>query len=226
MKTIIIKKNFIYIFIAVVFVFCISLLSINVYKNTSAPRTKYTVVIDAGHGGIDGGSVGKTTNVTEASLNLEYAICLKEMLSDYGFKVVMTRNDENGLYDPLASNKKKDDMKKRKKIVENSNADFVISIHMNSYDSTSKGAQVFYGENDESSQALAGNIQKYFLKYLKDARKEIKVGDYYILNAIKSPSVLVECGYLSNPTEEKLLQTEEYKKEVCYSILLGIIEYL
>ena len=164
--------------------------------------------------------------MTEANLNLDYAKCLKQKMEDFGFRVVMTRSSESGLYNPLASNKKRDDMKKRRQIIENAGADFVISIHMNSYSATSHGAQVFYGNDDEPSKFLAKNIQKHFVANLQDARHEIKVGDYYMLNAIKAPSVLVECGYLSNPKEEALLITEDYKNEVCYSILLGVLEYL
>jgi len=228
MKTIILKKKHLAIIVAVVLIFAVLCLCVGLYNNSvaSSPKSKYTVVIDAGHGGIDGGSVGVNTNVAEANLNLDYAKCLQGLMADFGFNVIMTRTTDNGLYNPLATNKKKDDMKKRKAIVENSNADFVISIHMNSYNLTSCGAQVFYGEGDEPSQLLANNIQKYFIKYLQKPRQETKVGDYYILNAIKAPSVLVECGYLSNPTEEALLLTEDYKKEVCYCILLGVLEYL
>lgn len=193
---------------------------------STSPKYKYTVVIDAGHGGIDGGSVGVKSGICEAVFNLNYANCLKEYLQDFGFNVVMTRTTDSGLYSPFAQNKKKDDMKKRREIIENSKADFVISMHMNSYNASSHGAQVFYGKDDEPSQTLANNIQKYFIKYLEKPRHETKVGDYYMLNAIKAPSVLVECGYLSNPQEEALLLTDDYKKEVCYSILLGILEYL
>lgn len=225
MKAIIIKKKHILLSLLL----CLFVLSFTLIPTTiksSSPKAKYTVVIDAGHGGIDGGSVGVCTNVSEASLNLEYANCLKGMLTNFGFNVVMTRTTDSGLYNPLASNKKRDDMKKRKNIIENSNTDFVVSIHMNSYNTKSCGAQVFYGENDEPSEFLANNIQKYFIKYLTKARRQTEIGDYYILNAIKVPSVLVECGYLSNPDEEKLLVDEDYKKEVCYCILLGILEYL
>lgn len=211
----------------------IFILSLGVYlgakiitKQVNSPYLKKTVVIDAGHGGIDGGSVGVSTNVSEATLNLDYAKCLKKLMEEFGFRVVMTRTTENGLYNPLASNKKKDDMKKRSQIVENSNADFVISIHMNSFTAKAQGAQVFYGKNDQPSQSLADNIQKYFVRNLTNARKESKVGDYFMLNAIKSPSVLVECGYLSNAEEEALLITEAYRYEVCYSILCGVLEYL
>lgn len=222
---IVLKKK--YLVMALV-VFCIALLlsfapsAINVIS----PKTKYVVVVDAGHGGIDGGCEGATTKTSEASLNLDYAKCLKEKLESFGFKVVMTRTSESGLYNPLASNKKRDDMKKRKAIIENANADFVVSIHMNSYSSSARGAQVFYGKDDEPSKLLATTIQKHFINNLEFAKKEIKIGDYYMLNEIKSPSVLVECGYLSNPKEEALLLLENYKNELCYSVLLGILEYL
>lgn len=216
-----------HIFFAITFCFAILLLTFApVGIKSLSPKSKYVVVIDAGHGGIDGGCVGRSTGVTEASLNLDYAKCLQEMMQNFGFDVVMTRTTESGLYSPLASNKKRDDMKKRKSIVENANADFVISIHMNSYRGDARGALVYYGNDDEPSKSLAGFIQKHFLANLVDAKKEIKIGDYYVLNELQAPSVLVECGYLSNIEEEALLVTEEYRKEVCYSILLGVLEYL
>lgn len=225
MKMLILKKKHIFIvLLSFVLVACFLILP-NAIR-ISSPKTKYTVVIDAGHGGIDGGCKGASTSVTEASLNLDYAKCLQEKLEGFGFRVIMTRTTESGLYNPLATNKKRDDMKKRRQIIENANADFVVSIHMNSYSSSASGAQVFYGNDDEPSKLLATTIQKHFLANLQNAKKEIKIGDYYMLNEIKSPSVLIECGYLSNPKEEALLISEEYKNEVCYSILLGILEYL
>lgn len=190
-----------------------------------SPKAQYTVVIDAGHGGIDGGSVGISTGVIESELNLDYALTLRDLMQEFGFDVIMTRTTSGGLYSPFATNKKKDDMQKRKELIENANTDFVISLHMNSFNGNARGAQVFYGESDEPSKTLADNIQKYFIKYLNQARKATSVGDYYVLNAVKCPSVLVECGYLSNADEEALLISEEYKKEVCYSILLGVLEY-
>lgn len=225
MPIIVIKKKYFAFIVLIALVVCLLSFAPNVVGAIS-PKAKYTVVIDAGHGGIDGGCEGATTKVTEASLNLDYAKCLMQKLEDFGFRVVMTRTTESGLYNPLASNKKRSDMQKRKSIVEDSNADFVISIHMNSYNSSASGAQVFYKINDQPSNFLADCIQKHFIKNLTYSRKETKTGDYFMLNAINSPSVLIECGYLSNPKEEALLITEDYKNEVCYSILLGILEYL
>lgn len=224
LKSIILNKKTIFCILSL-FLFLMVLSFTPKVLSINSPKAKYTVVIDAGHGGIDGGSVGISTGIEEAALNLQYAQTLREYMQDFGFNVVMTRTTSSGLYSPFASNKKKDDMKKRKDIIDNANADFVISIHMNSFPGKANGAQVFYGKDDEPSKNLASNIQKYFLKYLQDARRDVKIGDYYVLNAVTCPSVLVECGYLSNPTEEALLLTEDYKKEVCYSILLGVIEY-
>lgn len=224
-KFLTIKKKTTFIILLCVLCACTFCATYFPIKASMTPKAIYTIVIDAGHGGIDGGAVG-ASGVSESVLNLSYANCLREYLQDFGFNVVMTRTTENGLYSPIAKNKKKDDMQKRKEIIENSNADFVISLHMNSFSSKSRGAQVFYGKDDQPSQTLADCIQKYFIKYLEKPKQETKIGDYYILNAIKVPSVLVECGYLSNPSEETLLLKDDYKKEVCYSILLGIINYL
>ncbi len=196
-----------------------------VVNASTSPNAKYTIVIDAGHGGIDFGSEGYAGS-KESELNLSYAITLKRYCEDYGFKVVLTRKDANGLYDALASNKKKDDMKKRKQIIEKVNPDIVISIHMNSFaESYTRGAQVFYNNQSDNSKALADCIQKQFTKNLVKARKSSQAGDYYIVNCTRFPSVICECGFISNREEENLLNTEDYKNQVCYSILCGVISY-
>ena len=142
-------------------------------------------------------------------------------------KVVMTRTNQNGLYSPFAGNKKKDDMLARKNIIQNAKPDFVVSIHMNSFDTqSSRGAQVFYNRDNQNSQLLAEHIQKQFVNNLTKARKTCQQGDYYILNSTIYPSVIVECGFISNKEEEQLLLTEEYKNRVCYSILCGVLEYM
>lgn len=176
--------------------------------------------------GEDGGAVGKTTNVKESYLNLQYALCLQEMCSDFGINVVMTRSDMNGLYSNSAKNKKKSEMKKREEIIKKANADMVISIHMNSFPlRSSKGAQVFYGKGNKAGQFLAESVTTMLSQNMDNARETAKVGDYYILNCTKKPAILVECGFLSNPEEEKLLQTEEYIHSMCYSIMCGILMY-
>lgn len=197
-----------------------------VVRATSSPKALYTIVIDAGHGGRDGGAVGKTTGISESVLNLQYALCLKEACEQFGFDVVLTRSTMDGLYDESAANKKKSEMEKRKNIINNSNADLVISLHMNSFPlSSSEGAQVFYAKGSEQGFNLAKSIQNSLSKSFESARDYVTVGDYFVLNYSNIPATLVECGFLSNPEEEKLLQTEEYRKNFCYSILAGVINY-
>lgn len=195
-------------------------------KANTTPKPLHTIVIDAGHGGIDGGAEGKISGVTESQLNLEYALSLKEVCESFGFGVVLTRPDMNGLYQPDAPNKKRSEMEKRKQIIEDSNADIVISLHMNSFPlSSTRGTQVFYGKGNELGRTLAKSIQTSIIRDFPLSRKNSSVGDYFILNCHKKAGVLIECGFLSNPEEEKLLVQKDYREKMCYSILVGIIEY-
>ncbi|MGN0748215.1 MAG: N-acetylmuramoyl-L-alanine amidase [Christensenellales bacterium] len=187
-----------------------------------------TIVIDAGHGGIDPGCEGKQEGSNERELNLVYSNCLKKYLElYYDVNVVMTRTTTNGLYSSFAKNKKKDDMQKRKEIIQNSNADLVISIHMNAYPLTSvRGAQVYYNPECDISKNLATSIQNCFKVDLPYAKSSPGIGDYFILNCTNTPAVIIECGFLSNSEEETLLLSSDYREKVCYSILCGIIKYL
>ena len=218
------KKKLLWIFLGVLLVITFGLTYFSV-KPTSTPKAKYTIVVDAGHGGMDGGSVG-ISGSTERVLNLDYAKTLKEYLQNYGFNVVLTRNSLDGLYKPDSDNIKKDDMLARKEIIEKSNADLIVSIHMNYFPlESAKGAQVFYNPQSDVSHALADSIQSVFAANLTMSRPNSEVGDYYMLNCTNVPAVIVECGFLSNPEEEALLLTEEYRKKVCYYILCGIVKY-
>lgn len=193
----------------------------------TSPVGLLTVVIDAGHGGIDGGCVGTLEGSNERELNLIYANTLKKYLEEYGIRVVMTRTTTDGLYSSFSINRKKDDMAKRKQIIENSKADIIISIHMNSFPlKSSRGAHVFYNPNNEVSKKLGGSIQDSLYSSISYAKKEPGIGDYYILTCTNVPAVIVECGFLSNIEEEKLLLSKEYREKLCYSILCGIIKYL
>lgn len=222
----VVKKS--HILFVVVCVFLIAILEcFPTIMSSSSPSNLITIVIDAGHGGIDGGTVGVSTGKDENYLNLQYALCLRDIMKNYNINIVMTRTNLNGLYGQFAENKKLDDMKKRKEIVERANADILISIHMNSFPLKScKGAQVFYRNENFAGEKLASSIQDVFLQTLPNARQTALVGDYYMLNEFDIPSVIVECGYLSNEEEEKLLQEENYKKLVCSSIFVGVIKFL
>ena len=205
--------------------FALSATSITSSKNT--PKPSITIALDAGHGGIDGGTVGVTTGKDENFLNLEYCVCLQKILESFNVKVVMTRTSLNGLYSPFAENKKLDDMARRKQIVESSGADILLSVHMNSFPlSSSRGAQVFFKSGDEKSAVLAECIQSVFIQTLPEARQSTSIGDYYMLNEFDIPCVIIECGYLSNADEEALLVQEDYKKLVCGAIFVGLVKFL
>lgn len=191
---------------------------------TAQPRFQKVVVLDAGHGGKDGGAVGKLTD--ESQLNLKYCLVLKEKFEQFGFKVVLTRKNMEGLYSPFATNKKKSEMEKRKQIIESANPDLVISVHMNSFPSSkARGAQVFYGQGNESGQALAQSVGQTLSAEIEYAKQTAKVGDYFVLNCTNYPSILVECGFISNPDEELLLTSEDYQNKFCYALVCGVLKY-
>ena len=188
-----------------------------------SPIYDYTIVIDAGHGARDGGCVGVSGSV-EKDLNLEYATTLKSFLETNKIKVIMTRTSDDELYDENASNKKLSEMKARAALIKNSSPDLVISIHMNSFPLKSvNGAKAFYRSNSEKSKIVADNIQKSMHYYCNVKSKSSAIGDYYILNCTDYTSVLVECGYLSNPEEEQKLLTKEYREKLMHSVYTGIL---
>ena len=158
-----------------------------------------TVVLDAGHGGIDGGVTGKTTGIKESEINLAITLALKEELTDMGFEVILTRKTDAGLYDTTAKGFKKRDMQRRKEIIQAATPSLVISLHQNFYPSQStRGAQVFYGGNHPKSQTLAKSLQNElnaeYAKHGVNARK-IMYGEYFMLKCYGAPSVIVECGF-------------------------------
>lgn len=200
----------------------VGIVSVN---NETIPRLQYTIVIDAGHGGRDDGCSG-SKGTKESEINLHVSKTLKEYLETLGIKVIMTRLDGNGLYEANVDNYKKSDMEKRIEIIENASPDMIISIHQNSFaDSSQRGAQVFYQEGDEISKAFADSVQTQLVRQLDYARSESNRGDYYLLKESKLPAIIVECGYLTNSEEEILLNTQEYRNKVAYSIMCGVVNY-
>lgn len=189
--------------------------------------TGQTVVIDAGHGGDDPGKVG-VGGALEKDVNLAISKKLQKCLEKEGIRAVMTREDEKGLYSAEASNKKQDDMKNRCAKIEEANPVFTVSIHQNSYTEESvHGPQVFYYTHSAQAQALAGYIQESMNEALADRPREMKANDtYYLLKKTKSPTVIVECGFLSNQAEAAKLVTEEYQQQVAEAVCRGIMEYL
>lgn len=187
-----------------------------------------TIVIDAGHGGIDGGKIGINGEV-EKEINLLIAGRLKNLLEQQGIAVVMTRTDDNGLYEENATNKKQQDMKRRCELINQTEAELVVSIHQNSYTEPSVcGPQVFYYENSAAAKEIAAILQSSLNTLLEIERpREIKANDsYYILRKTERPAVIVECGFLSNPAEAALLSTEEYQQKVAEAICAGILQWM
>ncbi len=188
------------------------------------------IVIDAGHGGMDGGVTGKTTGVKESDLNLAISLRLGETLADRGYVVAFTRKTEAGLYDTTAKGFKRRDMQKRKEIVQKEDPAFLISVHQNYYPSqTTRGAQVFFEKHNEKSEKFALALQKHLnALYETQGVKARKAtgGDYFMLKCTENPSVIVECGFLSNAKDESLLTSASWQKKLAQSIADGVAEYL
>ena len=191
-----------------------------------AAKQQYTVVVDAGHGGIDGGVVA-ADGTKESDLNLAYALTLGDMLTNCGFSVVYTRKIKGGLYGAATDGFKGRDMRARKQIVVDTAPVLVVSIHMNKYTgSTSRrGPQVFYQKGYEDGKAFAECMQRVLNDFTGNAHSALG-GDYYMCREMPCPSVICECGFLSNPDEAHLLTDETYRDELCKEILRGIVYYL
>lgn len=224
----VISKKMIAIILCLI-VSIIAIFSIIKFSTNKANATPYklTVVLDAGHGGVDGGSTGVSTGITESEINLTYTNKIEKYLKSCGINVVQTRTTLNGLYDYYDKDFKLRDMEKRKEIIKKANPELVISLHMNKFaDENQNGSQVFFGENNENSQNLANAIRDELVKNFDNARELTLYGDYYITECTNKPTVIVECGFLSNKQEELNLINENYQNKMCYSIFCGIMRYL
>lgn len=165
----------------------------------------------------------------EKDINLAIAKKLQARLTQDGIQVIMTRESDEGLNSDTSQNKKREDMEARVRIISESEPDFVVSIHQNSFPSEDcKGAQVFYYKDSEESKRLAETLQKSFPEVLQDGNKrQAKANsDYYLLRKTSCPIVIAECGFLSNSSEEALLASEEYQEKVADALLLGIRQYI
>ncbi|MDF2942356.1 MAG: putative rane protein [Herbinix sp.] len=201
---------------------------IEAIKHMRRQVDKITVVIDAGHGGFDPGKIG-INNALEKEINLSIAYKLKSLLEQNDIQVIMTRKDDNGLYEEKSRYKKSVDMRKRVEIINSSDAIIAISIHQNSFtQESSRGAQVFYYQKSSEGKILAEILQEGIKRSLKDGNHRLAKsnGSYYMLKQTKCPLVIVECGFLSNWKEAKLLNNEAYQDKMAWAIHLGILEYI
>ncbi len=197
----------------------------------SHPMEGVVVVIDPGHGGIDAGASGN--NATEKEINLFVANYLKDYISSGGGTVYMTRTKDTNTADPnrkSGESQKMSDLKARKNSIEKYDADIFVSIHMNKFsDSKYKGLQVFYDGNIPESKILADYIQNSAKDVLADGNERVAKGtgnNIYILKGNKIPSVLVECGFLSNVDEAENLKSPEYQRKVAWGIYMGIMNFV
>ena len=215
-----VKKNIVIVAIIAIAVIAICAVGACIgahMAQATAKISEYTVVIDAGHGGIDGGVVG-SQGVKESDINLKMAGILQKELEGRGFGVVMTRTTKDAL-----NNIKRLDMQARKDIIVKASPVAVISLHVNRFsDSSRRGAQVFYDDTGIGKD-FAESMQKCInqninAKYSGRYDYEAIGGDLFITKCVKVPSIIIECGFISNPQDEKLLLSQDYCEDLCKNI--------
>ena len=227
------KKYNLLLCLGIVFfcIMCIFNLNDERIKEVSVvPGFNKTVVIDAGHGYPDGGAEA-LDGTLEKDLNLKIATFVQEFMEQGGVDVIVTRADDEGIFEKNADNikqKKRSDIKNREKLMNGSNADIFISIHLNKFpEEKYSGPQVFHAKG-EKSKSLAEFLQKRLNDDLMpEKNREIKQAgsEIYLLKKAEIPAVLVECGFMSNEKELALLKQEEYQKRVAWAIYCGICDY-
>lgn len=230
-----VKKNNI-ILVGLIFVLLVTIYSLNLDTgraiSTTVSENPKTVIIDAGHGGEDPGKVSTFSDLKEKDLNLIIAKKTRDLLEKENFSVIMTREEDKLEYAEGTTNifeKRRQDLNRRKKIMDESGAAIVVSIHLNAFtESRYYGAQTFYPPNSDESKKLAEVLQKSLRDNCDPENKrepQLKKDPIIILANLKTPTVIVECGFLSNAQEEKRLGTGEYQDKIAQAITAGIQEY-
>lgn len=188
----------------------------------SLPLAGKLIIVDAGHGGLDPGTMYK--DIYEKDINLNISLFLEEELSKLGAGVLLTRDDDNDLSEGVKNHRKRTDFDNRIKLINNSEADLYLSIHLNYLTNNAYyGAQVFYNKENKK---LAEKIQNYLNDNL-DTDREIKKipSSTYMYDKLTTPGVLIECGFLSNYKERNLLITEEYQRKIANVIAQSVVKY-
>lgn len=196
----------------------------------SLPVSNKVIVLDAGHGSPDGGAES-ANGVHEDDINLAITLKVQNLLEQSGATVILTRSDENGIYDldkKTLREKKVSDIQNRVKIGNESSADIFISIHLNKIPQSQYwGWQTFYRKEDAESKKIADSIQNSLKTTIQRENDRVALGidNIYIVKNVNIPIGIVECGFLSNPEEEQLLQQEEYQDKLAWGIYTGIMDY-
>ncbi len=229
------KSNLILVALIFALLIAIYSLNMNVDNQTATAANKTSeqkiVIIDAGHGGEDPGKISNYSGLKEKDLNLSIALKIKELLEKDQYSVIMTREEDKLVYKEGTTDiyyKRLQDLTKRKEIMDNSGANIVVSIHANSFPQTQYyGAQTFYPENSPESKKLAECIQKSMRENVdKSNKREPQLKQpIVIIKDLKTPTAIVECGFLSNAAEEQKLATDEYQTTVAQAIKKGIDSY-
>ena len=223
-------KKFIIIIgvLLLIFILNYEIISRNSWSNWHLPLAGKVIVLDAGHGGPDGGAEGG--ELVEKDVSLAITQKLRDYLQEAGALVIMTRDDDKDLADEDTkglSRRKAEDLKRRAEMVENADADLFISIHLNAIPSEKwRGAQTFYNAKSDKNKRLASFIQDSLREQLENTDRQAKsIGQIYLLKKVDVPAALVEVGFLSNHEERRLLETKKYQKKVAEAIYHGVMRF-
>lgn len=224
------KRNIVFIPIIILAVSLYFYGERDITKKASSPVMDKIIVLDAGHGGFDPGAIG-SLGKKEDDINLEITLKLRRLIEQGGGIAVLTRDIDEGLDTEDSSTyrqKKNEDLRNRKILINGSSPDVFISVHLNSFPQKKYyGAQTFYKKGSEESEELAKTIQKELRRILDKNNERVPQprDTIYLIREAESASVLVECGFLSNPNEEKLLNDEEYQQKIAWAIYIGLIKH-
>lgn len=225
---IIVRKKYLILVISIILILIIPSLIFTQIHSTNNYVSDKVIVIDPGHGGHDPGAIGNT-GISEKDINLKIAQKLKILLEQNGYTVVLTREKDVSLHNEGVKRKKASDIKKRKEIINTSNAKLMVSIHLNSFSQEKySGAQVFYPLNSENSKLLGELIQGELKAGVdnNNDRQAKSINTVLILKDNNIPSVIVECGFLSNQKEEQLLNTDDFQQLLAKAICSGIMKFV
>lgn len=230
-----VKTIYLMILAVILITFCLVMYSafsnITARTDSDSLEQQPMIVIDAGHGGEDGGA--EVDGVLEKDINLSIAGKLSEILRLCGCRVTEIRDEDISVYDSDAQTlreKKVSDLKRRAEIANESDNNILVSIHQNKFDNSAySGAQLFYSSNHDDSRVLAESIRGAITSLLqKDNTRELKPAgsDIYLLDHAEVPAVIVECGFLSNQQERSKLMDDAYQNEMAYAVAMGVLEYI
>ena len=216
-----IKKK---IYTLILFVLALSIFSIINTKANELPLINKIIYLDPGHGGVDPGSIYK--DIYEKDINLQICLKLQKNLEEMGATVYLTRYDDYDLSTPNTRTRKKSDLNNRVRLMNDSNADMYISIHLNATNSKKwMGAQTFYDDVNPENKKIAQIMQEELKNNLNTNREIDEISNMLLNRKVTIPGVLIEVGFLSNDNERYLLKKDDYQEKISQTIVKGILKY-